>query len=168
MAVVLPQGALFRRGAEARIRQAVLEEDLVEIVVGLAPNIFYGTGLAPAIVALRRNKPPERRHRVLLIDATDLFRKGQAQNFLDPDHASQILEWSVKFEDVEDRARIVNLKEIEDEGWTLNISRYVQLREREDVPDLPEAVSNFKRAVEECRDAEDRLRDLLIAGSWLA
>jgi type I restriction enzyme M protein len=148
MAVVLPQGALFRRGAEARIRRAVLEEDLVEAVVGLAPNIFYGTGLAPAIVVLRR--------------------KGQAQNFLDPDHASRILGWSANFEDVEDRARVVNLKEIEDEGWTLNISRYVQRRERQEVQDLREAVSSFKHAVEECRIAEDRLRELLFAGSWLA
>ena len=168
MAVVLPQGALFRRGAEARIRRAVLEEDLVETVVGLAPNIFYGTGLAPAIVVLRRNKPQDRGNKVLLIDATDLFRKGQAQNFLDPNHASRILEWAAKFEDIEDRARVVNLKEIEEEGWTLNISRYVQLREREEVLDLAEAVSNFKHAVEECRVAEDRLRELLIAGGWLA
>ena len=58
MAVVLPQGALFRKAAEGRIRQALLEEDLIEAVIGLAPNIFYGTGLAPAVVVLRRGRSP--------------------------------------------------------------------------------------------------------------
>ena len=56
MAVVLPQGALFRKDAEGRIRQALLEQDLIEAVIGLAPNIFYGTGLAPAVVVLRRDE----------------------------------------------------------------------------------------------------------------
>ena len=59
MAVVLPQGALFRKGAEGDIRQALLEQDLIEAVIGLAPNIFYGTGLAPAVVILRRTKPAD-------------------------------------------------------------------------------------------------------------
>ncbi len=63
MAVVLPQGALFRKGAEGQIRQQLLEHDLIEAVIGLAPNIFYGTGLAPAVVVLRRTKPADARRR---------------------------------------------------------------------------------------------------------
>ncbi|RMF24083.1 MAG: SAM-dependent DNA methyltransferase, partial [Deltaproteobacteria bacterium] len=70
MAVVLPQGALFRKGAEGRIRKAILEHDLIEAVIGLAPNIFYGTGLAPAILTLRRKKLPERKGKVIVIDAS--------------------------------------------------------------------------------------------------
>ena len=61
MAVVLPQGALFRKAAEGTIREALLEHDLIEAVIGLAPNLFYGTQLAGCIVVLRRNKPAERR-----------------------------------------------------------------------------------------------------------
>ena len=80
MAVVLPQGALFRKGAEGRIRRALLEQDLIEAVTGLAPNIFYGTGLAPAVMTLRRAKRRGRRGRVIVIDASSLFRKGRAQN----------------------------------------------------------------------------------------
>jgi type I restriction enzyme M protein len=57
MAVVLPQGALFRKGAEGSIRQKLLEMDLVEAVIGLAPNLFYGTGLAACILVLRKKKP---------------------------------------------------------------------------------------------------------------
>ena len=87
LAAVLPQGALFRKDAEGRIRRALLEQGLVETVVGLAPNIFTGTGLAHAVVILRRAKPAERKHRVLVIHASSLFRKRRAQNFLDPGHA---------------------------------------------------------------------------------
>jgi type I restriction enzyme M protein len=125
MAVVLPQGALFRKDAEGRIRKALLEHDLIEAVIGVAPNIFYGTGLAPAIVVLRRSKSETTRGKVLVVDASTLFRRGRAQNFLDLEHATQIIAWVRAFENVADRAKVVSLDTIEAEGWTLNISRYV-------------------------------------------
>jgi type I restriction enzyme M protein len=168
MAVVLPQGALFRKDAEGRIRQALLQQDLIEAIVGLAPNIFYGTGLAPAIVVLRRNKPPARRRKVLIADASSLFRKGRAQNFLDPEHAAQIVAWVRAFKDVTDRVKVVGLDDIKSEDWTLNISRFVMPPVGEDIPPLPEAVAAFKQAVAEARAAEDRLREVLTEGGWLS
>src|SRR5680860_1666434 len=78
MAVVLPQGALFRQAAEGNIRTALLKEDLIEAVIGLAPNLFYGTQLAGCVVVLRRKKPVARRKGVLVIDASRLYRKGRA------------------------------------------------------------------------------------------
>jgi type I restriction enzyme M protein len=168
MAVVLPQGALFRGGAEGEIRRRLLEEDLVEAVVGLAPNLFYGTGLAACIMVLRRRKPRENRRKILIVDASTLFRKGRAQNFLEPEHAAEILGWYQAFEDVEDRARVVSLKKVEEEGWTLNISRYVLPPIGADIPPLDEAVEAFKDALARCREAEDELREQMIAGGWLA
>lgn len=167
MAVVLPQGALFRKGAEGRIRKAILRQDLIEAVIGLAPNIFFGTGLAPAILTLRRTKSPERREKVLIVDASTLYRKGRAQNFLDPEHAAQISTWVRAFEDVGDRAKVIGLREIEKEDWTLNISRYVLPPIGEDIPPLPEAVAAFKSALAEARVAEDHLREVLTEGGWL-
>ena len=167
MAVVLPQGVLFRKAAEGRIRQALLERDLIEAVVGLAPNIFYGTGLAPAIMILRRTKPTARKKKVLVVDASSLFRKGRAQNFLDLEHAEQIVAWVRAFEDVEDRAKVVALDDIKAEDWTLNISRYVLPPIGEEIPPLPESVAAFKQALAECRAAEDQLRAILTEGGWL-
>lgn len=167
MAVVLPQGALFRKDAEGRIRQALLKQDFIEAVVGLAPNIFYGTGLAPALVVLRRAKPANRRKKVLVADASSLFRKGRAQNFLDPEHAQQIVEWVRTFENAEHRVKVVGLDEIESEDWTLNISRYVVPAPGEEVPPLEVAVAAFKDALNVCRVAEDHLREILTAGGWL-
>jgi type I restriction enzyme M protein len=168
MAVVLPQGALFRKDAEGRIRRALLEQDLIEAVIGLAPNIFYGTGLAPAIVVLRRTKSAARKRKVLIADASSLFRKGRAQNFLDPEHAAEIVAWARAFKDVPDRVKVVSLHDINAEDWTLNISRYVMPPLGEDIPSLPEAVAAFKQAVAEARAAEDRLREVLTKGGWLS
>jgi len=167
MAVVLPQGALFRKGAEGKIRKALLEEDLIEAVIGLAPNLFYGTGLAGCVVILRRKKPEERKNKVLIIDASRTFRKGRAQNFLDPEHYERIVSWYRDFQDVDDYVKVVSMDEIKEEGWTLNISRYVLPPIGEDIPPLPEAVAAFKEALAEAKAAEDHLRKILTEGGWL-
>lgn len=167
MGVVLPQGALFRGGIEGQIRKSLLESDLVEAVIGLAPNLFYGTGLAACVLLLRQKKPRARKGKVLIADASTLFRKGRAQNFLDESHASEILEWFRAFEDVPDRARVVSLSDIEKEGFTLNISRYVLPPIGADIPPLDEAVQAFREALSRCREAEDELRRVMKEGGWV-
>ena len=161
------KGSLFRKGAEGKIREALLKNDLIEAVIGLAPNLFYGTQLAACIVILRRKKPEERKSKVLIIDASSLFRKGRAQNFLDQKHSSQMVSWYRAFVSVEDRSKVASLEEIEKEGWTLNISRYVLPPIGEDIPPLPEAVAAFKTALTDARAAEDNLRRVLTEGRWL-
>ncbi|MCB9689729.1 MAG: SAM-dependent DNA methyltransferase [Alphaproteobacteria bacterium] len=167
MAVVLPQGALFRGGVEGQIRQHLLRADHIEAVIGLAPNLFYGTGLAASVLVLRQHKAPERRGKVLVVDASASFRRGRAQNFMEPEHAQQIHGWVEAFEDVEDQARVVTLDEVEKEGWTLNISRYVLPPIGADIPPLSEAVAAFKDALTRCREAEDHLRQVIEEGGWL-
>jgi type I restriction enzyme M protein len=168
MAVVLPQGALFRKATEGEIRRKLLERDVIEAVVGLAPNLFYGTGLAACVLVLRQRKPAKRAGKVLVVDASSLFRKGRAQNFLEPEHADQILGWYRGFADVTDRARVVSLAEVEKEDWTLNISRYVLPPVGADIPPLPEAVEAFKEALDRCREAEEHLRLRVTRdGGWL-
>ncbi len=161
MAVVLPQGALFRGGVEGQIRKYLLEQDWVETVIGLAPNLFYGTGLAACILILKKKKLRKRMGKVLIVDGSSLFRKGRAQNFLDPEHADQISGWTKKFEDVQDRARVVALRQIEAEDWTLNISRYVLPPIGADIPPLDVAIEDFKSAWGSAQEAEAILRELL-------
>ena len=168
MAVVLPQGALFRKGAEGSIRQKLLELDLIEAVIGLAPNLFYGTGLAACILVLRKKKLADRRSKVMIADASRLFRRGRAQNYLEPEHALEIQGWFEHFQDVQDAVRIVNLDEIKAEDWTLNISRYVLPPLQDDIPPLPEAIAVFKDALCRCRDAEERLAQVMTEGGWLS
>ena len=179
MAVVLPQGALFRGGIEGDIRRKLLEMDLIEAVIGLAPNLFYGTGLAACILILRQRKDPGRTGhatraghathagQVLIVDASELYRKGRAQNFLDPEHTATILGWVQSFADVEDRARVVSVGEIAEEDWTLNISRYVLPPIGEDIPPLLEAIVDFKAALAHVRETEAALREVMIENARL-
>jgi type I restriction enzyme M protein len=167
MAVVLPQGALFRGGVEGQIRKYLLEQDWIETVIGLAPNLFYGTGLAACILVLKKKKSKERTGKVLIVDASSLFRKERAQNYLDPEHADQMAAWVKQFEDVQDRARVVTLRQIQEEGWTLNISRYVLPPIGEDIPPLDVAVEEFKAAWQRAQEAENKLRELLKANNLL-
>lgn len=167
LAVVLPQGALFRGGVEGQIRRYLLEHDLIETVIGLAPNLFYGTGLAACILALRQRKPAERRGRLLVVDSSSLFRKGRAQNYLDPQHAAEILGWVQAFQSVEHKARLVSLDEIAAEDWTLNISRYVLPPLGEDIPPLETAIADFKTALQRAQQAEAELKRIITEGRWL-
>jgi type I restriction enzyme M protein len=167
MAVVLPQGALFRGGVEGQIRKYLLEHDLVETVIGLAPNLFYGTGLAACILVLRKRKPADRAGKVLIVDASGQYRQGRAQNFLELEHAAEILGWVQAYADVPDKTRVVSLKQIEAEDWTLNISRYVLPPIGEDIPPLDDAIKDFKTALEKARQSENHLRSILHEGGWL-
>jgi len=167
MAVVLPQGALFRGSIEGQIRKYLLEHDLIEAAIGLAPNLFYGTGLAACILVLRQRKALERRGKVLIVDASSQFRKVRAQNYLEAEHVSTVLGWIQGFADVQDRAKVVSLEDIAKEGWTLNISRYVLPPIGADIPPLEDAVASFKLALARCRQTEDELRRVMIEGGWL-
>lgn len=125
VAVVLPQGALFRQGAEGRIRQHFLDADSIEAIIGLAPNLFYGTGLAACILILRRKKPTAHKKQVLFINAEDLLKRGRNQNTLEPEHSAAILESYRAFTDAPGRAHVAALDEIKANGYNLNIALYV-------------------------------------------
>jgi type I restriction enzyme M protein len=108
MAVVLPHGALFRMGKEGAIRKKILGMEVLEAVIGLGPNLFYGTGLAACLLVFRQRKAKERRNRVLILDASREFKTGRAQNELLPEHIERIYGWYRDFKDVEGVARVVS------------------------------------------------------------
>lgn len=126
LATVMPHGVLFRGGDEKRIRAGMLEDDLVEAVIGLAPNLFYGTGIPASILVLRAKgaKPEERQGKVLFINADREFFEGRAQNYLLPEHIEKIASTYDAFEDVPGFARVVPIKELHDNDYNLNIRRY--------------------------------------------
>lgn len=123
---VMPHGVLFRGGAEQRIRAGFIEDDLLEAVIGLAPNLFYGTGIPACILVLRAKgaKPAARRGKVLFINADAEFRADRAQNFLDPEHIEKIVSAYDRFEDMPGFAAVVSRQTLEETDWNLNIRRY--------------------------------------------
>jgi type I restriction enzyme M protein len=161
LAVILPQGALFRRGAEGRIREKILRRDYVEAVIGLAPNLFYGTGLAACILVIRERKPELRRGKVAIIDASALFKRGRNQNTLEANHADQIITWYRDFTDVPGHVTIADVDQLEANDWDLNIPLYVDPVADEESPTLAEALADLEAAYSEFESADVRLRELL-------
>lgn len=161
MAVVLPHGALFRMGKEGEIRRKLLELDLIEAVIGLGANLFYGTGLAACVLVLRERKDDVREGKLLMIDASKEFKKGRAQNELLPEQVGQIYRWYQSFKDIEGIARVVSLKEIEENDSNLNISRYVEPVIEEEQISVEKALSDLKQSLDTAYAAEDKLFALL-------
>jgi type I restriction enzyme M protein len=161
LAVVLPQGALFRVGAEGAIRTKVLELDLVEAVIGLGPNLFYGTGLAACILVARRRKSPDRSGKVLLVDGAELFRKGRAQNTLEPEHVAALLAAYEGFASEDGRSRVATIEEIRERGHNLNLAGYIAKNDEGEVPSVAEATAALRDALGAAWAAEDRLNELL-------
>ena len=126
LAVIVPHGVLFRGGAEKRIRSAILESDLIEAVIGLAPNLFYGAGIPAAILILRNDKPKARKGKVLIVNGDATYLSGKAQNTLTDANVQSLANAYHNFVDVEQLARVVSVKEISTNGFSLNISRCVQ------------------------------------------
>ncbi|WP_248623684.1 N-6 DNA methylase [Cobetia crustatorum] len=126
LATVMPHGVLFRGGDEKRIRAGMLEDDLVEAVIGLAPNLFYGTGIPASILILRAKgaKPEERKGKVLFINADRELHEGRAQNHLLPEHIEKIASTYESFSEVSGFARAVPIEELRDNDYNLNIRRY--------------------------------------------
>ena len=161
MVVVLPHGALFRKSAEGRIRRAILEQDLLEAVIGLGPNIFYGTPLAPCILVFKQRKPADLQGKVLFIDASDQLRNGRAQNYLEEKHIERIFGWYEACKDVENYVKLADQSDLKENDYNLNIPLYVEKVIEDDLPSVEEALAELKVAWGESLVAEERFRGLL-------
>ena len=161
MAVVLPHGVLFRKGAEGKIRKALLEMDLLETVIGLGPNVFYGTQLAPCIMVFKQDKTENKRGKVLFIDASDQIRVGRAQNFLEDEHLNQIFDWYQNYEDVENFVKVASKEEIIENDYNLNIPLYVEKIIEDNLPSIEQAMSDLKDAWKKAQLAEQTFKDKL-------
>lgn len=126
VATVMPHGVLFRGGEEGKIRQRIIEDDLLDTVIGLGPNLFYGTGIPAAILILRAkgSKPSERRGKVLFINADREFAEGRAQNYLGPQHEHKIVATYQDFADVDSFAKVVTIAVLAENDFNCNIRRY--------------------------------------------
>jgi type I restriction enzyme M protein len=134
--VVLPHGTLFRSGTEGKIREALLEADLVEGIVGLPSALFYNTGIPASIWIINKSKTEAQKGKVTIIDASSDFKEGKNQNELQETHVSKIVEAYDQATEREKYMRIVPLTEIAENDYNLNISRYIDTSEPEPEVDL--------------------------------
>lgn len=161
MAVVLPHGALFRMGKEGDIREKILGMDLLDAIIGLGPNLFYGTGLAACILVFRQQKKKDRKKKVLILDASKEFKTGRAQSELLPEHVEHIYQWYRKYEDVEGIARVVTLDDIAANEFNLNIPRYVEPKTNQQVLTVEAAMKQLRKSASAAVTAEEALVGML-------
>lgn len=126
MTIVLPHGVLFRGGEEEKIRKALIEQNHIDAIIGLPANIFFGTGIPTVILVLRQKRPNTD---ILVIDASKGFVKVGKNNKLQASHIRKIVDTVIDRKDVEKFARVVSLDEIKEQGYNLNIPRYVNSSE---------------------------------------
>lgn len=140
VAVVVPHGVLFRGASEGVIRKELIEENLLDAVIGLPANLFTSTGIPVAILVLDRSRekdgPKSGRHDVLFIDASREFTLGKAQNVLEDEHIARILETYRMRQSIEKYSHLATPAEIAANDFNLNIPRYVDTFEEEEEIDI--------------------------------
>lgn len=125
--VVTPHGVLFRGGAEGDIRRRIVEDGRIEAVIGIGPNVFYGTSVPACVLVLRGSNglAPEHRGKVLFINAENEIVSGRTQNRLEPEHTEKIVTTFRDRLEVPGFSRVVSLEEIAANDYNLNIRRYI-------------------------------------------
>tara|TARA_R110000868_G_scaffold62782_7_gene189551 strand:- start:11047 stop:12810 length:1764 start_codon:yes stop_codon:yes gene_type:complete len=124
MGVVVPHGVLFRGSSEKEIRKGILEDDLLEAVIGLPPALFYGTGIPAALLIINKAKPADRKNKVIFINGELDFREGKNQNQLRDEDVDKILSAYNDFADERRYSKVVEMDEIRENDFNLNIRRY--------------------------------------------
>ena len=133
MGVVVPHGVLFRASSEGKIRQQLIEENLLDTVIGLPEKLFFGTGIPAAILLFKKNKTDDA---VLFIDASNEFKSGKNQNQLTDSNIAKVIETYKARESVDKYAYLASFDEIKENDFNLNIPRYVDTFEEEAEIDL--------------------------------
>jgi len=158
MGVVVPHGVLFRGSSEGKIRKQLIEENLLDTVIGLPEKLFYGTGIPAAILVFKKNKKDKN---VLFIDASRDYQDGKNQNFLREEDIEKVLTTAKKRENVDKYAYLASFEEIKENDFNLNIPRYVDTFEEEEEIDLKAVLKERKELKGELEKLEAEMEGYL-------
>ena len=156
--VIVPHGVLFRGAAEGKIRQKLIEENLLEAVIGLPSNLFFGTGIPAAIMIFNKAKKSKE---VLFIDASKEYQDGKKQNRLREIDIQKIVATYQNFDTIEKYSNVVTLKEIKENDFNLNIPRYVDTFEEEEPIDLAKVKEEIKNLEGELSEVRKEMQQYL-------
>jgi len=156
--IVVPLGVLFRGASEGSIRRAFIEKNLVDAVIGLPQNLFFGVGIPTALFILRKDKTTED---ILFIDASREFEEGKNQNFLKPEHLAKIFDTYKARTSVPKYAHLATKQEVAENDFNLNIPLYVDTFEEEDPVDLGAVQADIARIDRELDEVRAELSKAL-------
>lgn len=158
MAIVLPHGVLFRGNAEQKIRQHLLEEGAIDTIIGLPANIFYNTSIPTTVIILKKDRTKKD---VLFIDASKEFQKEKNQNIMTDEHVAKIIQAYQDRQDIEKFAHVASFEEIVENDYNLNIPRYVDTFEEEEVVPLPDLAKDLRSIQDDIAATTNELMKML-------
>ena len=161
MASVVPHGVLFRGSAECKIRKGFINDDLIEAVIGVPSNIFYGTGIPAAILVLNKAKAEKRKGKILFIYGSNDFVKDGNKNKLRDEDIEKIVSTFDAFEDVDKYATVVDVETIKENDCNLNISRYVDTTEEEEQVDIQKVLREIAELEKKEAETKEKLNGYL-------
>lgn len=156
--VVLPLGILFRGGAEGRIRKGMLEENLIEAVIGLPSKLFYGAGIPACLFIINKEKPKERKGKVLFIYGANDYQEGKKQNKLRDEDINKIVAAFREYKTIKKYCRPVTLNEIRENDYNLNIPRYIDITEEEEKIDIQKTINELSDIKKERLEIEKKVQ----------
>lgn len=158
MAVVLPHGVLFRGASEGKIRKKIIENNLLDAVIGLPENLFYGTSIPTVVLIFKKNRT---REELLFIDASKEYEKGKNQNKLRNEDIEKILNTYEAYEDIDKYSHVASRQEILKNEYNLNIPRYVDTFEDEIAVDMKTVKENIAAIKNELKEVEEQMERYL-------
>lgn len=164
-AVIVPHGVLFRGGAEGKIRKQLLEENIIDTVIGLPAGLFSTTGIPVAILIIDKSRElggkNENKKDILFIEASKEFKKAKAQNFLEDEHIDKIFKTFKDRKEIEKFSHIANFEEIKENDFNLNITRYVDTFEEEEPVDMEVNLKELEKLNSEIKKLEKKMDEYL-------
>ena len=158
VAVILPHGVLFRGGSEGKIRKQIIEDNLLDAVIGLPERLFYGTGIPACILIFKKNKKTDD---VIFIDASREFEKGKNQNILRDKDIEKIIDTYHNRKEIEKYSHIATIEEIRENDYNLNIPRYVDTFEEEEPVNLEEVKKEIEKIEGELLEVKKEMKKYL-------
>jgi type I restriction enzyme M protein len=159
--VVVPHGVLFRGGQEGKIRESVIKENLLDGVIGLPANLFYGTGIPATLMIFDKSREPYGKGKVLFIDASRGYEQGTNQNILREQDIEKIVDTYLKKSRIDKYSYVANFQEIEENEFNLNIPRYVDTFEEEEELDIAAVQQEIDKIEEELAKTRTKMKAYL-------
>jgi type I restriction enzyme M protein len=136
---------LFRGGEEENIRENMIKEEIIEGIVALPPKLFYGTGIPGCVLILNKNKPNDRKNKIIFIHAAKDYEEGKVRNKLRDSDVQKIISAFKDYKDIDTYCHIADLEELKENEFNLNVPRYVDISEPEDEIDIQATIDELKK-----------------------
>ena len=165
-AVVLSQGVLFHSGKESEIRQKLVESDKLEYIITLQKGVFYNTGVSACILILNNNKPDDHKGKILLVDGSTIYTPQRAQNIMTEDDINKIYKLVQEYDNIGEVTKVITIEDAGKQDFNLSFNNYI-IKEKEETASYEEVKRQFIQSVQDVREAEEKLKELLRKGGFI-